>query len=637
MKHFIIITLTALALTVSCQNPVEPMENLVILPEGTIALQDTEYGMYYGDINNEGVGILSLVLSDARCYQDELGSPYLDSEGDMLVLNFRIPVLDEDAPIALPVGEYAVSTEAETNVISASKSYVTRLVGNTQSKWDIKSGTLTVSKDEAGRYSIMTTDLVIAKGGVEQTMAYACNSSIKIDDYSVKIPYLLGTDDDIIDVPFPYLSCTYYGNLYGNGTGNFVVTMATKGFIVVNNEGVEEMTDLPGIYLTLNFFSRYYASGNPVIEAKEGGSIYTVSSLSSDEFMTEGTLFPGVLMDNTPFGSYVLQQPAMGEGTMEYITGGYVKIEYPETEAATKAVANSEYCVMTYSLRTSSREISGVWRGYMPVNNLAEGSSESYLTTLDHDVECDMSKVTEGSLRLTETLHRHNVEAQFDYDIAEAWHLYLGPRDWTLAEKEIPWVDEDNPKGADGIEGTADDWMYDKNKNGVRDRLEAWCGDGDVMALEFILPLGSQGVIAPELNKEYVYTMQPSLAIDAEMYEIYVSQMGRPADEIFDYQYAKEHPGWAEGLGISSYDRCNARRGFTWASDGYRGNWYQHYETGRHLVLDEHAPAINGTVKVKRTDVDIYDIEWDFIDDYPGTPNQITGSVKNLKVKTYLN
>ena len=246
-----------------------------------------------------------------------------------------------------------------------------------------------------------------------------------------------------------------------------------------------------------------------------------------------------------------------------------------------------------------------------------------------------MSKVTEGSLRLTETLHRKNVEAQWDYDIAEAWTLFLGPRDWTLAEKEIPWVDEENQNGADGIEGTKDDWMYDKNKNGVRDRLEAWCGDGDVMSLEFILPLGSQGVIAPELNKEYVYTMQPSLAVDAEMYEIYVSQMGRPADEIFDWQYAKEHPGWAEGLGITSYDRCNARRGFTWASDGYRGNWYQHYETGSHHVLDEHAPAINGTVKVKRTDVDVYDIEWDFIDDLPGTPNKITGSIKNIKVKLH--
>lgn len=635
MKRFIITTLTALAMVVSCQEPVEPMQNLVVLPEGTVALQDTELGMYYGNINNDGVGILSLVLSDARCYQDKLGSPYLDSEGDMLVLQLRIALLDDDAPITLPEGEYVVSSEDKLNIISMSDSYVTRLVGSTQSRWNIKSGTLVVTKNENGQYSITTRDFVITKGDVDEAIDYACLSTIKVDDYSTKIPYMLGTSDDIINVPFPYLNCVYYGDLYGKGAGNFVVNMATKGFIVVNDEGAEEMTDIPGVYITLNFFSRLYSSNTePVIE--EGR--YTVSTMSSDQLFTRWTLFPGVLMDNTPFGSYVLQQPAMGEGTMEYITGGYVDVKYVDDEKAdSKAVTMSKYCIMTYSLKTADRVISGVWRGEMPVTNQAETTVDSYLTTLDHDVECDMSKVKEGSLRLIETLHRNNVEPQWNYDIAEAWRLFLGPRDWTLAEKEIPWVDEGNQNGADGIEGTEDDWMYDKNKNGVRDRLEAWCGDGDVMSLEFILPLGSQGVIAPELNKEYVYTMQPSLSVDAEMYEIYVSRMGRPADEIFDSQYAKDHPGWAEGLGITSYDRCNARRGFTWASDGYRGNWYQHYETGRHHVLDGHAPAINGTVKVKRTDVDVYDIEWDFIDDLPGTPNKVTGSIKNVKIKTYLN
>lgn len=636
MKRFIIITLTALAMAFSCQEPMVQMENRVVLPEGAVTLQDTEFGMYYGDINNDGVGVLTLVLSDARCYQDKIGSPYLDSEGDMLVLQLRVPLFDDDASVELAEGEYAVSSENSLNVIDAAESYVVRLIGSVQAKWNIKSGSVVVSKSEDGRYTITTKDFVIAKENVEQQMDYVCSSAIKIDDYSTKIPYLLGTTDDIINVPFPYLNCVYYGNLYGNGTGNFVVNIATKGFIVVNEEGVEEMTDMPGIYITLNFFSRLYTgSAAPVIE--EGR--YNVSSMSSDQLLSRWTLFPGVLMDNTPFGSYVLQQPAMGEGTMEYITGGYVDIDYveDETEVQSKATSMSKYCIMTYSLKTADREISGVWRGEMPVTNLSESSTDTYLSTLDHDVECDMSKVTEGSLRLTETLHRTNVEEELDYDIAEAWRLFLGPRDWNVAEKEIPWVDEDNPLGADGIEGTDDDWMYDKNKNGVRDRLEAWCGDGDVMSLEFVLPLGSQGVIAPELNKEYVYTMQPSLAVDAEMYEIYVSQMGRPADEIFDPEYAKQHPGWAEGLGITSYDRCNARRGFTWASDGYRGNWYQHYEKGRHHVLDEHAPAINGTVKVKRTAADIYDVEWDFIDDYPGTPNKITGSIKGIKITTYIN
>jgi hypothetical protein len=217
MKRFIITTLTALAMVLSCQEPVEPMQNLVVLPEGTVALQDTEFGMYYGNINNDGVGIISLVLSDARCYQDKLGSPYLDSEGDMLVLQLRIALLDDDAPITLPEGEYVVSSEDKLNIVSMSDSYVTRLVGSTQSRWNLKSGTLVVTKNENGQYSITTRDFVITKGDVDEAIDYACLSTIKVDDYSTKIPYMLGTSDDIINVPFPYLNCVYYGNLYGNG------------------------------------------------------------------------------------------------------------------------------------------------------------------------------------------------------------------------------------------------------------------------------------------------------------------------------------------------------------------------------------------------------------------------------------
>ena len=634
MKKIIITTLTVLSMAAACQKPELQGVDVLEIPIGAIELQDMEFGMYYGKDNEDTLGVYSLVLSDARCYQEKLGQPYIDSEGDMLVLTFRAPFVEEGKEIVLPYGKYEVSETGSAYTVYSPESYVVRMNGNIHSKWNISSGTIKVTKGKGGKYSISTRDLALEKDGAVDTVDYVCLSTLKFDDYSVLLPALLGTSDDIINVPFPYLNCTYYGNLYGNGTGNFVVSMATKGFIFINDEGNEEMTDNPGVYLTLNFFSRLYV-GNAMPVIEEGR--YNVSSLSSDEFLSRWTLFPGVLMDNTPFGSYVLQQPAGGEGTMEYITSGYVDVQYLDAESETKAPNFTQYCVMTFDLKTSSRKIKGVWRGEMPVTNLSETTADSYLSTLDGDVECDMTKATEATLTLVETLHRDNIVEELDYDVAEAWRLFISPRDWTPAEKEIPWTDKNNPDGADGIPGTDDDYMYDRNRNGIRDRLEAWCGDGDVMSLEFVLPLGSQGTIAPELNKTYVYTMQPSLAIDAEMYEIYVSQMGRPADEIFDSKYAKEHHGWAEGLNITSYDRCNARRGFTWSTDGYRGNWYLHYETGRHLVGDEHAPAINGTVEVTRTGTDVYDLKWDFIDDYPGTPNKITGSIKGLKVRKLLN
>ena len=616
MKRIIALFSMAVLLLSACNGPVESVldEPVVFLPDGAVMLHDTEFGIYYGDRHQDGTGVLSLVLSNAHCYRDELAKPYMDSEGDMLVLSLRTPLFDKDDVLEIPAGDYQVSAEAALNTVDASASYVTRLEGTMQSRWTLESGSVKVEHSDKGGYSI-TSSLVIAKDDQKDTMEYVCVSAIKIADYMDVAPGMISLEDDIIDMPFANVECIYNGDLFGNGTGNFLVNMITKGFV---NEDAEVM-DVPGVYITLNFFSRLY-SGNsdPVLE--EGRYIVSTAT-SSETLFQRWSLLPGIMMETTPFGTYVLQQDSKGEGTMEFVTSGMVDVVYDKEDAP----GAGKMCTITYDLTTSGRKISGVWRGLLVVDNQAAStSSDSYLTTLDHDVECDMSKSTGGTLRRIETLHRENVEEQWDYDIAEAWQLYLAPRDWTSVEKDIPWVDTDGN-------------MYDKNNNGIRDRLEAWCADGDVMVLEFVLPLGSQGVIAPELGKTYTYTMQPNLALEDPNYELYVSRMGRPVDEIFDSYYAEQFKGWAEGIGVTSYDRCNARRGFTWAEDGFRGNWYMHYETGQHQILDEHAPAVNGWVKVTRTADELYDFEWEFFDDNPGTHNQISGSIKDCLVKISLN
>ena len=426
-------------------------------PSGICSLFDTGYSLYYDNSHSGLSDEITIVLSNGACSQEYLGLPYLVSDGDMAVITINATHSLVHGEVSLPTGEFNILGNGDNSSGDTSKSYVVKSKGFESTTWDIKSGSVIINKDDNGIYTITTENLILKNESEELEADYVCKSAIVLTDYNEKAPFYLSVNDDIINMPFPYMNSLSYGNLYGNGTGNFVVSMATKGFIVQNEEGVEEMTDVAGVYLTLNFFSRLYV-GNaaPVIEAGR----YDVSSLASDELLSRWTLFPGVLMDGTPFGSYVLQQPAQGEGTMEYISGGYVDVQYPETEPATKA-ALSQYCVMTFDLKTSSRKIKGVWKGYMPVTNLAESSTDSYLTTLDHDVECDMSKATEATLTLVETLHRQDVKEELDYDIAEAWRLFIAPRDWTTAEYEIPWIDEDNPKGADGIEGTDDDWIYD--------------------------------------------------------------------------------------------------------------------------------------------------------------------------------
>ena len=46
-----------------------------------------------------------------------------------------------------------------------------------------------------------------------------------------------------------------------------------------------------------------------------------MSGTSSDELLARWTLMPGMLMDSTPFGTYILQLTADGEGIMEYANG----------------------------------------------------------------------------------------------------------------------------------------------------------------------------------------------------------------------------------------------------------------------------------------------------------------------------
>lgn len=154
-------------------------------------------------------------------------------------------------------------------------------------------------------------------------------------------------------------------------------------------------------------------------------------------------------------------------------------------------------------------------------------------------------------------------------EIAEAWQLWLEPRGWNDEEKKLPW-DE---------------------------RLEAWNPNGDVMVLEFVVPSGTYGDIAPEINKEYIYQIQPNLSMDDQLYDLSVSQMGRPYDDIF-YE-----PLWDKYTYMTG---CDARRGFTY-DGGFDGNWYLHYIEGTWQNMDINAPAVKGTVEVTRTS------EWTFI------------------------
>lgn len=532
----------AFSVAFSCVTPDDnPGKSPVVLDEGTVGLVDQEFGMYYGDKNNNLVGVYTVVLSDAVCYRDGYGQPYLDSEGDMLVLEFNTELQDPDAVIRIPAGDYPIDdTKSGSVKINTANSYVKRLVGNTQYHYNFVSGTFVVEYNDEGGYEIRTEELVIEKAGEEIEVQYTYSGSLKFDEWAKVAVTLQTVNDDIIDMPMTEVSAAYYGNLFGYGTGNFVINLSTDGFVS------DETGALPGVLLTFNMFDELVPKDHAII-LNEG--TYTVyPSFLPDQY----AMLSGMNMDGMPFGTYLFQVDANGAQALEYISKGTVEVKQ------LKGDYNDVY-TFVYDLETPTRKVKGQWTGPVEFADVSTDSDRVILSTLDGDVECDMYRVESARLEHIETLKTTPLPS---VDVAEAWQLWLQPRMWTDEEMKLPW-DE---------------------------RIKVWNPNGDIMIFEFVLPLGSNGNLAPEKDKEYSYQIQPNLAMEEVLYGQSVSKMGRPYDDIF-YE-----PNWKDYTYMTGTD---ARRGFTW-DGGFRGNWYLHYIEGTWQNMDETAPAVKGTVKVTR-------------------------------------
>jgi hypothetical protein len=592
MKIKIGILLLSAVLLGACNlnQPVAPEQGSnVVLYEGAVELADKQFGLYYGDRNGNETGVYYVVLSDAMCFRAGFGNPYMDSEGDMLVLEFNGPLAEDELNPRIPEGTYVVgATKSGESTIDPTRSYVQRFVGNVQSKYEIKSGSITVGASQSGGYDLYTTDLVISKAGQDYSVRYSYNGDILLEDYMLVAPSQVGLKEDVVDMPFADAEGGYYGNLYGYGTANYMITLNTRGF------ADDDSNTLPGMMLVLNLFDELPSGDNKKIVITPG--TYTVQTYMN---AAVGTMLYGLTMSDSsgassPFGTFFYQITADGQQSVEFIDAGTLKVDHDDD-----ADGDGDYkYTFEYDFTSSAagRGYRGSWVGEVHVSDLSTDSDRVILSTLEDDVYCDMSKVETATLSKVETLQSTlNTDASPRKDLKTVWQLHLQPRDWTAEEK---------------------------NKYDWDERLEVWTPDGDCMVLEFILPLDSNGEIAPRPNYEYVYTIQPNCSIDSPENAMCCSQMGRPYDDLF-------HPETAQYWGYANYswfpkefDYCNARRGFTW--DGwFRGVWYYHLRTGKYFDMDENAPGVFGTVKVIRNG-NIYTIVWDLLDDAE-SPNKIQG------------
>lgn len=562
---------------VACEQPETPVDKApIVVYDGPVALADQGFGMYYGDKNHNFEGVYSIVLSDAVCFRDGFGTPYLDSEGDMLVLELLTDLPATDAACVLPDGKYMVTDDkAVTPRVNTAASYVKRLNGSVQYQYSFESGSINISRNAQGTYDLETQDLVIRKGDELHEVYYSYSGDIKIDDWAKVAAQIQDLKSDIVDMPFPYVSPVYYGNLFGYGTGNYVITLATEGFME------DETGTVPGVAVILNMFGELVPGGDKPILLKEGK--YTVYP---DFNYNEFSMLYGLNMEGVPFGTYLAQVDTKGNQSVEFINGGTV-------EVTRESVNYEDVYTLKYSLNAPSRMVTGTWVGKLDFQDASDGSGRVILSTLDGDVDCDMSRIEKGAMRHVEVLKTTPLPS---VDIADVYQLWLQPRGWTKEEMDkYPWNDY-KPEDYDNLSEEEKEYVDkagfgDANSNGIKDRLEAWNPNGDVMILEFVVPFEANGDIAVNMNMEYSYQIQPNLSMEEPLYSVSVSKMGRPYDDIF---YKENWSSYPYMTGV------DARRGFTW-DGGYRGNWYMHYDEASGQKADEHAPAVKGTVKVTRT------------------------------------
>ena len=220
MKRISVALLTIFLMAMSLSSCKQAAPEVVAAPEsvvvtsGILELNDQEFGVYYGDRNRNSVGVYSIVLSNGLCYRDGNGEPYLDSQGDMLVLELNGAVLPENVPLNIPAGKYiAGDTKSGSLSINLQSSYVLRLEGHTQSRYQIKSGAVSVVRTPDGGYDIVSEDMVLSKNGTDYAVNYSFYGDLKIEDYNVLAPTLVTVKDDIIDMPLLEFAEKFFVNV----------------------------------------------------------------------------------------------------------------------------------------------------------------------------------------------------------------------------------------------------------------------------------------------------------------------------------------------------------------------------------------------------------------------------------------
>ncbi len=325
-----------------------------------------------------------------------------------------------------------------------------------------------------------------------------------------------------------------------------------------------------------------------------------------------------------PLGTYTLAQDASTGMTFDasksyvqkYTSDGNQRRYNIENGRIVVDVNDDGEQTIEFDLTDGTRKFKGSWTGVMNIQDASNDKSALTYSTLSSDVECDLQYVQSGTMTKFMDIHNENGAPR---DFASYWRLSLYPQVFT----------EDNL--SHDAQGDTPEIIIPL----------------DAMLFNFVLPLDSNGEIAPEEGKTYVYIIQPNLEMEDPMYTYMVSEMGRPYYDIFDPTQADKY------YFMTNYDYCNSARGYYWAG-GEEGTWYTTVyakagswtykgsqvpepplptdpendpDWSRKIYTYAYkyfAPLVNGTFTVVRN-ANQYTLNWTLYDDIPAH-NEVKGS-----------
>lgn len=421
------------------------------------------------------------------------------ADGYVLRLDCYAPLSGK--PVALAEGTYTPSADYTAMTYDPDFSYLQYYdaSGNGSTEY-LLTGNVTVAREANGTYTITA--------GVQGGTTVTFNGAISFDDGTLP-PGVFNQIKSNLDLELNGALAIYDGNLYESNTGSMYINLYDHGF----NPETGGMTE-DGFSLALQVFGKLFQDSKT---ATLDPGTYTVGTSFKRFSWYPGTEIEYMGMTGI-MGCYAKERnPGRYDDgfAYSYLTDGTIVIE---------DAGEGVFRITVDAVTSYGHTVKGTFEGTVPVIDKSSSNTHSALSTLEDDVELDLSPIP----------------------VCRAFN------NGTVNGNQVLIVDIGSPAGRDDIT------------------------EGDIIRMEFVLAGGSKYL------KEGTYTV-----------------MGEKWDNYYEpYKLGK-------GRFVSAS---------TGGSD-LSGTRYMHFEEGRTLVMDNYAPADEGTVSVTQNADETWTFNIHLIDD----------------------